>query len=158
MSLLTIAYDYGGLLFSNRNPISVSIEGYDELVLDKGESRTLGLEDGSYTVRSSSLHCKKTLHLHLEGDDSFYLTWNRLMGGIIVSDSADERTALHPAIGIWFLLVIVAFFVCNAVLLVVEDRGIITDGERIIGLAVLTAATLALLLAIMVSSSRDIAR
>jgi len=158
MSLLTIRYDHGDFLFCSRNPISVGIEGCDEFVLDKGESRTLELEDGSYIINLSSFHCKKKLHLHLDGDDSFYLTWDRFMGGIIVSDSVDGRTALHPGIGIWFLLVLVAFFVCNAILLVMEDRGIITNGGHIMGLVVLTAAALALLFAIMVAGSRDIKR
>ncbi len=158
MSLLTITYDYDGFLFSDRNPITVGIEGCDEFVLDKGDSRTLELEDGNYTVYLSSFHCKKALYLHLEGDGSFYLTWDRFMGGIIVSDSVDERTALHPGIGIWFLLVIVAFFVFNAVLLVLEDRGIIANGGYIIGLVILTAAALVLLLTIMVTSSKDITR
>ncbi len=158
MSRLTIIYDYSGFVFFDNAPMNVSVDGLEHFVLEKGASHEMELKDGSYTLHFSSMRCRKTLHLHLDGDDSFYVTWDRFIGGITVVDSFDERAAAHSALRRRAWTIAAIFFASFAALLVLKDRESITSNEFYLGLLLIVGSIAILVIAVLEIRSKDITR
>jgi len=151
MSRLTISYEHDtSLLFKNAR-MSVSIDGSGSFDLAKGESRTVELEDGSYTVLfRCGLH-KRTLYLTMDGDDSFIVTWDSYTGGIIIADRYEKVMTVYPNLNrrmfislAAVILVMIALYVAGAVGMV--DHSISSLGFLLVAaaFAVQIAVTIAL--------------
>ncbi len=138
--------------------ISVSIKGFCDFVLKKGESRTVELDDGEYIVVLRGYFTKRRVKLMLQGDDSFYVTWDYSSGGITIVDSFDGGAASNQVLRIWAWLLVALFLGPYAALLVMMDREILSSDAYYPGLLILAVATIASLLLLFKVRAKDISR
>ncbi len=151
MSRLTISYEHDAFLLFKNARMSVSIEGSGSFDLAKGESRTVELEDGSYTVLFRCGFHKRTLYLTMDGDDSFIATWDSDTGGIIIADRLEKVMTAYPNlhrrmfIGLG-VAILVAFVLYAAGAVGIVDSSISSLGFLLV--AVVFAVQIAVILAL----------
>ncbi|MBE6528944.1 MAG: hypothetical protein E7Z64_07320 [Thermoplasmata archaeon] len=103
MAALTLTYHHGKYLFRNRVVLSVTIDGSEPSELRDGESVTVDLETGRHDILLKAFHCKKRVELELTGDDSVYVTWDYISGGLTLTDGPFDRYTSDRRV--WLILV-----------------------------------------------------
>ncbi len=118
-----MTYEPSALIGCSRR-ISVSIKGFCDFVLKKGESHTVELDDGEYTIVLRGYFTKRRIVLTLQGDDSFYVTWDYNTGGIIICDRMYGSVSLYPKSRSWFTKPVYLALLSYIAIFVLSEAGI----------------------------------
>lgn len=119
MSVLNIMYVRGKALFRGNGELSVFIDGeFAGKLLDR-EELSAELADGRHEIVARCGHCKKIIELHMEGEDSFIISWDWVAGGLMACDGSPEFFATERMRNYWLyiaLLTLVMIHIVNTCL------------------------------------------
>ena len=116
MSILKIEYIRGGALTKGTKELSVEVDGCHVGDISDGKILSLELTDGCHDVVVRSGRCMKSIELHLSRDDSFKVTWDWVLGGLLVCDKVDNSFVTGKRRYYWFyvlLLVIMMSYIIS---------------------------------------------
>jgi len=85
MGSLTVTYARGRFLLGAKE-ISIEIDGILYGTIVGGGSRTFEMPDGEHLVVLRYSHVTTRVELHLSGEESFTVSWDRTMGGMRITE------------------------------------------------------------------------
>ena len=159
MGVLTIAYDRGKKV--GGYVLGISVDGAQPVEVKDGESRTFELQDGAHVIKLKGAGCKKTVNLQLTGDDSFVVSYDDYIGGIMIADEKMSRYTMYPRFSsMRILLAVVGLAIVAAILSVSffgldESTGMIIRAALVVVLLVIIAALLAMRFKAITRNSKD---
>lgn len=104
MNVLMIKYVRGRALFKSTEELSVFIDGEPAGKISDEEELSFELTDGCHEVVARCGHCKKVIELHMEGDDSFIISWDWVTGGLMVCDDINTYFATERRRNYWLYI------------------------------------------------------
>ena len=104
MNVLMIKYVRGRALFRSTEKLSVSIDGKSAGKIQDQEELSIELADGCHEVVARCGRCKKVIELHMEGDDSFIISWDWVTGDLMVCDDIDNYFATERRRNYWLYI------------------------------------------------------
>ena len=156
MGRLTVTYVRGRFLIG-AGTMAVEVDGTKERPLDDKESRTFDLEDGKHTLVFSSSYCTKRVDVNLSGEDSFIVTWDRILGGIRITDeNVSDRSYVKNVLLLLVPYLVVLFLVIWMNILNREGEVSTMAFHICIGIAFIYA--ISLLVIVLVIRSRTVVR
>lgn len=113
MGTLFIKYVRRVALFASTKSLSVDIDGTHTFELADGQSISVGMADGIHMIKVRSGHCKKLIELHLDGEHSFTVSWDWVLGGLMICDEVKGPYATAKRRYYWLIVAAFAVFSCQ---------------------------------------------
>ena len=158
MNVLMIKYVRGRALFKSTEKLSVFIDGEPAGKISDEEELSFELTDGRHEVVARCGHCKKVIELHMEGDDSFIISWDWVTGGLMVCDDIDNYFATERRRNYWLYISLFILIAAHIVAVSIHyGKGI--SGELFLTIEIgCLVAFFILLIPLIIVRSRRIVR
>ena len=115
MSLLKISYVRGGAITNSTKVLSVEIDGARVGEISDNSEQSWELTEGRHEVIVRSGQRKKIIEIFMNTDDSFIVTWDWVLGGLMVCDKAKTRYNTGKRSYYWFYVLLGIIIVIHAV-------------------------------------------
>ncbi len=145
MNVLMIKYVRGRALFRSTEKLSVFIDGEPAGKISDEEELSFELTDGRHEVVARCGHCKKVIELHMEGDDSFIISWDWVTGGLMVCDDIKSYFATERRRNYWLYIALFSLIILHIVNVSLH-YGRYISGELFVTLEIVYLAALLFLL------------
>ena len=158
MGTVRIGYVRGKALFRSTERLSVEIDGESAGEIPGGKEISLDLPDGPHEAVVRAGHCRKTIVLRRQGDDSFVVTWDRVTGGLTVCEEAGSYFAAEKRRHFRIYVVLAILIASYLAVTWLYYGGLLGSGLFISAEIVLIAALLGLLVSVIAVRRRKIFR
>ncbi len=158
MGTVRIGYIRGKALFRSTESLSVEIDGESAGEISDGKEISLDLPDGPHEAVVRAGHCRKTIVLRRQGDDSFVVTWDRATGGLAVCEEAGSNSAAEKRRHFRIYALLAILIAAHLAVTWLYYGGLLRNGLFISAEIVLIAALLCLLVSVIAVRRRKVFR
>ncbi|MBR4225698.1 MAG: hypothetical protein IKR86_02785 [Candidatus Methanomethylophilaceae archaeon] len=158
MHVLVIEYIRGGALFASTEGLSVEIDGSHVGVIPDRKDFSVELSDGLHEIVVRAGHCKKVIELQMDGDDRFIVSWDWVLGGLMVCDVLESKYQTGKRRYYWFYVILVALILIHISIMGLHYGGFFSDGLFISLESTFLAASLMLLVIVLAIRGRKVVR